>query len=94
MEPHRWTQVAQAVGSRHADRKDSLSHRLYRIITNIVTECAKRWQHSLDPALDHSMWIPEDDERLIEAVSMYGRNWRTISEKEFPLRSPTDLKNR
>lgn len=60
----------------------------------MMLECAKRWQHSLDPSLDHSEWVPEDDARLLAAVDSYGRVWKTIGDKEFPGRSTTELKNR
>jgi len=38
--------------------------------------------------------LPEDDDRLLEAVGVYGRVWKSIGEKEFPGRSATDIKNR
>ncbi|MDI1486707.1 MAG: hypothetical protein OHK93_005967 [Ramalina farinacea] len=60
----------------------------------IWDKCAKRWHHSLDPNLDHSEWIPEDDARLLAAVALHGRVWKTIGEREFPGRSATELKNR
>lgn len=60
----------------------------------IAQECAKRWQHSLDPSLDHSEWKTQDDDRLLAAVTIYGRNWKTIKDREFPGRSTTDIKNR
>ncbi|KAL9005012.1 MAG: hypothetical protein Q9188_002193 [Gyalolechia gomerana] len=53
-----------------------------------------RWQHSLDPNIDHSAWLPEADGRLLAAVAQYGRTWKAIGEKEFPGRSATELKNR
>lgn len=60
----------------------------------MISECAKRWQHSLDPSVDHSEWTPEMDERLMAAVEKFGRNWRAIGEREFRHRSTTDIKNR
>ena len=68
--------------------------RLSRTLTNNRLECAKRWNHSLDPTLNHSEWEPEDDNRLFAAVASYGRVWKTIGDKEFPRRSATELKNR
>lgn len=62
--------------------------------TECRIECAKRWNHSLDPKLDHSKWTPELDELLVSAIAAYGRVWKTIGEKNFPSRSATDLKNR
>jgi hypothetical protein len=60
----------------------------------ISQECAKRWQHSLDPNLDHSEWKEQDDDRLLAAATLYGRNWKMIKDREIPDRSATDIKNR
>ncbi|KAI5787987.1 hypothetical protein FPQ18DRAFT_345276 [Pyronema domesticum] len=57
-------------------------------------QCAKRWQDALDPNLDHSDWVDEDDATLLEAVEKYGRNWKTIVEQYFPRRSRLSAKNR
>jgi hypothetical protein len=62
--------------------------------TRHADQCAKRWHHSLDPNVDHSEWKQEEDDRLLNAVNIYGRNWKIIGEKEFPGRSTTDIKNR
>ena len=66
----------------------------WSMLAKVCEECAKRWQHSLDPNIDHSEWTTEDDERLMDTVGTYGRNWKMIGQKEFPCRSATDLKNR
>ncbi|KAH6635417.1 hypothetical protein B0J18DRAFT_418744 [Chaetomium sp. MPI-SDFR-AT-0129] len=57
-------------------------------------QCAKRWQHRLDPRLEHEDWTPDEDELLLEDVQSYGREWKFIQEQDFPARSPNDLKNR
>ncbi|GAE00032.1 hypothetical protein PVAR5_8764 [Paecilomyces variotii No. 5] len=57
-------------------------------------QCAKRWQHNLDPRLDHQRWTPKEDELLLESVGRYGREWRKIQEKHYSTRSANDLKNR
>lgn len=67
---------------------------VYHWIMLIAKECAKRWQNSLDPNLDHSEWRNQDDDRLLAAVTLYGRNWETLKDIEFPGRSTTDIKNR
>ena len=59
-----------------------------------IIECAKRWKHFLDPSLDHSEWSTVEDERLLVAVEQCGRDWKTITTKIFPGRSPTNVKNR
>lgn len=97
----RWTQVAMVMGTRHADREFKPSRKLRTIefapwchVLISLIECAKRWQHSLDPSLDRSEWKPDEYARLQQAVAKYGRSWKVIAEKEFPGRSNTDLKNR
>ncbi|KMQ48074.1 hypothetical protein A7C99_6288 [Trichophyton rubrum] len=56
-------------------------------------QCAKRWQHFLDPTLDRSEWTAEENERLLCAVQQHGRRWLDIRNQYFPLRSPNALKN-
>ncbi|KAI1495526.1 hypothetical protein F5X99DRAFT_415032 [Biscogniauxia marginata] len=60
----------------------------------MAKECAKRWQHSLDPKLEHGNWTAEEDERLLKTVKRYGRRWKKIQEKYYATRSRNDLKNR
>ncbi|KAL2174079.1 Homeodomain-like protein [Thermothelomyces heterothallicus CBS 202.75] len=57
-------------------------------------QCAKRWQHRLDPRLEHEDWTPEEDDLLLENVQTYGREWKFIQEEDFPTRSSNELKNR
>ncbi|KAL8813651.1 MAG: hypothetical protein Q9223_006982, partial [Gallowayella weberi] len=73
-------------------------HRWTRVAQSVgarnADQSAKRWHHSLDPGLDRSEWMPADDARLMAAVAQYGRVWKAIGTREFPGRSPTELKNR
>ncbi|ESZ92050.1 hypothetical protein SBOR_7550 [Sclerotinia borealis F-4128] len=62
--------------------------------TRHADQCAKRWYHFLDPNISHEDWDSDEEARLLEAVLVHGRSWKSISEKEFPNRSPTDIKNR
>ncbi|CAI6334089.1 unnamed protein product [Periconia digitata] len=57
-------------------------------------QCAKRWQQSLDPCLDHSEWRESKDKLLIEAVQRHGRHWKDIQHHYFQGRSKNDIKNR
>lgn len=92
-----WTQVAEVVGSRHAERKyivilafwNYIRRRLLRTI-----ECAKRWQHSLDPNVENTKWEKHDDELLMSKAEVHSHSWKTIKQKFFPKRSTTDIKNR
>ncbi|KAF3484371.1 transcriptional activator [Arthroderma uncinatum] len=56
-------------------------------------QCAKRWQHFLDPTLDRSEWTADENERLLRAVQQHGRRWLDIRNQYLPLRSPNALKN-
>jgi Myb-like DNA-binding domain len=62
--------------------------------TRHADQCAKRWQHALDPNIMHREWEQDEDERLLRAVESQGRVWSRLAEKEFPNRSATDIKNR
>ncbi|PVH99734.1 hypothetical protein DM02DRAFT_528409, partial [Periconia macrospinosa] len=57
-------------------------------------QCAKRWQQSLDPDLDHSEWCESDDKLLIDAVQRHGRHWKDIQSEHFQGRSKNCIKNR
>ncbi|MCJ1405582.1 hypothetical protein MMC11_008810 [Xylographa trunciseda] len=39
-------------------------------------------------------WNAQDNEKLLVAVDLCGRNWTTIHNEKFPGRSATDIKNR
>ncbi|KAI9672397.1 MAG: hypothetical protein M1817_003419 [Caeruleum heppii] len=64
------------------------------VVTRNADQCAKRWHHSLDPALDRSDWTLDEDQRLLEAVEIYGHNWKDIEGRIFPGRSSNGVKNR
>lgn len=57
-------------------------------------ECAKRWQHFLDPGLNRSEWTPEEDNILLAEVEKRGRNWKQIVDEVLHRRSANDAKNR
>ncbi|GME55937.1 hypothetical protein CC86DRAFT_411498 [Neofusicoccum parvum] len=62
--------------------------------TRSADQCAKRWQHSLDPTLDHSKWTEEEEEKLLEVVETHGRAWKQIQTQYFPGRATNNVKNR
>lgn len=76
----KWTLVAQVVESRSADRTCTSSRWVLgdgaQQADLCFVECAKRWQHSLDPHLDRSEWKPEEDRLLLEAVRQYGMDFQ------------------
>ena len=41
--------------------------------------CAQRYRSSLDPAIKKGDWTLSEDERLKEAVTIYGGQWSKIS---------------
>ncbi|KAH7036701.1 Homeodomain-like protein [Macrophomina phaseolina] len=62
--------------------------------TRSADQCAKRWQHSLDPNLDHSKWTKEEEEKLLRVVEERGRAWKQIQTLYFPGRAANNVKNR
>lgn len=57
-------------------------------------QCAKRWQDTLNPAIDRSAWSSEEDAKLLEAVEKMGTCWTTIVKSHFPGRTALAAKNR
>ncbi|KAK7702767.1 hypothetical protein SLS57_011205 [Botryosphaeria dothidea] len=62
--------------------------------TRSADQCAKRWQHSLDPSLDRSKWTEEEEEKLLKAVEKHGRAWKLIQTEYFPGRATNNVKNK
>lgn len=62
--------------------------------TRSADQCAKRWQHSLNPFLDRSEWREYEDAALLAAVERLGRHWKDIQEQCLPHRSKNCIKNR
>jgi hypothetical protein len=62
--------------------------------TNVSTECFKRWNDVLDPAIDRSPWTRDEDRILLLAIGEYGRAWKMIVDTYFPGRTGLDAKNR
>lgn len=56
-------------------------------------QCRDRWRRYLDPRLNCSKWTSEDDEKLQELYSIYGSQWKKISEM-LGNRSDLSIKNR
>lgn len=90
----KWTNVAKVVQTRHADRECSATETDFSRLILTPPECARRWQHSLDPSVDRSVWKAEEDEKLLVAVQKLGHNWTAIADNYMPLRSTTDIRNR
>ncbi|KAK2037947.1 hypothetical protein LZ31DRAFT_155467 [Colletotrichum somersetense] len=57
-------------------------------------QCAKRWQHVLGPNVKHCSWTPEEDSKLLHAMTKFGNNWKQIGLTELSDRSTHDLRNR
>jgi len=57
-------------------------------------QCAKRWQDTLNPAIDRSAWSAREDAKLLDAVEKMGTCWTTIVKSYFPGRTALAAKNR
>jgi hypothetical protein len=57
-------------------------------------QCAKRWQDTLNPAIDRSAWGSDEDAKLLDAVEKMGTCWTTIVKSYFPGRTALAAKNR
>lgn len=57
-------------------------------------QCWKRWNDSLDPALNHQPWTLEEDQRLEASVEAMGRTWSKIAAEYLNGRSGLACKNR
>ena len=46
-------------------------------------QCRQRWVESLDPNISHSIWIPEEDQKLTDLVSLYNGSpkWSEIAKQ-------------
>ncbi|KAF2199792.1 transcription factor, Myb superfamily, partial [Delitschia confertaspora ATCC 74209] len=64
------------------------------VSTRSAEQCAKRWQQSLNPDLDRSEWTGDEDQKLMQAVGVIGRQWTQIQRMHFPERSKNAIKNR
>lgn len=53
----------------------------------------ERWKNYLGPNIKNGEWTQEEDELLMELISIYGTKWSKIS-KYFENRTDTNVKNR
>ncbi|KAJ8468221.1 hypothetical protein ONZ45_g17325 [Pleurotus djamor] len=57
-------------------------------------QCAKRWSDTLNPDIDRTVWSPEEDAQLLDAVEVMGKSWTKIVKTYFPGRTGLSAKNR
>ncbi|KAF4596112.1 hypothetical protein EYR40_008203 [Pleurotus pulmonarius] len=57
-------------------------------------QCAKRWSDTLNPDIDRTVWSPEEDAQLLDAVQTMGKSWTKIVKTYFPGRTGLSAKNR
>ncbi|KAF9033961.1 hypothetical protein BDZ89DRAFT_947523 [Hymenopellis radicata] len=62
--------------------------------TRNTDQCAKRWNDTLNPAIDRSVWTSETDDLLRQAVQRHGKHWSLIVKTYFPGRTGLSAKNR
>ncbi|KAL8827909.1 MAG: hypothetical protein Q9191_002898 [Dirinaria sp. TL-2023a] len=56
-------------------------------------QCSKRWNNTLDPAIDQSPWSPRDTKTLLRCVEQQGHNWSSIVADHFPGRTALSARN-
>ncbi|RYO89434.1 hypothetical protein DL762_003230 [Monosporascus cannonballus] len=61
--------------------------------TRNADQCAKRWQHSLNPELDRHPWQESENQLLLRALATHGTSWKDIQKRHFPARSTNNIKN-
>ncbi|KAH6630597.1 Homeodomain-like protein, partial [Chaetomium sp. MPI-SDFR-AT-0129] len=56
----------------------------HRVATHIPgrnnKDCRKRWHYSIANSIRKGTWMKEEDEKLREAVGLYGARWSKIAE--------------
>ncbi|MCJ1343651.1 hypothetical protein MMC31_001847 [Peltigera leucophlebia] len=57
-------------------------------------QCAKHWRNSLDPDIIRGEWTDREDETLMLAVRIHGKDWKQIGLWYLRNRSSLDLSNR
>jgi hypothetical protein len=63
--------------------------------TRHADQCAKRWQTVLCQSGERaSIWTDQDDESLLQAVDLYGQQWKLITEQYFQGKSAADVRGR
>jgi hypothetical protein len=55
--------------------------------------CRERWVNHLDPAINHSPFTPEEDQKIIELRRQFGSQWVKIASL-IPSRTSNAIKNR
>ena len=56
-------------------------------------QCRDRWNNYLSPKNNHSKWSYEEDMRLINLFSIFGKQWSKLA-IFFPKRTPVNVRNR
>jgi hypothetical protein len=63
--------------------------------TRHADQCAKRWQTVLCQTGERaSIWTDQDDESLLQAVDLYGQQWKLITEQYFQGKSAAVVRSR
>jgi hypothetical protein len=63
------------------------------MINRNIRQVKDRYHYYLDPSINNDPWSHEEDQKLIELISKYGKKWKKISE-HFDGRNEIKVKNR
>lgn len=58
-----------------------------------VRQCRDRWNKYLSPEIKDTIWMDEEDDRLLALIEQHGTKWARLSQF-FPGRSDINIKNR
>lgn len=47
-------------------------------LADAVSDCRKRWFHSLDPSLRKGRWTKDEDRIILDAYQQLGPSWKQI----------------
>ena len=61
--------------------------------TRSPKQCRERWQNFLDPSLNTSSWMPDEDDLLLKLHAIHGPSWAQIA-SSFPGRTNDRVKRR
>lgn len=92
----RWTEREDQVLMEAHEKLGPSWHKIAQLIPGRTDDqCSKRYNDVLDPSISGRLreWKPEEDDKLLDLVNVYGTQWRNIS-KQMEGRTGLTCRNR